>query len=210
MTQQPRHQSIHPLDRQEEAVRRDLTTLLHKLSLAYLAECHPEASPATLIEYELLIALAMVPAPHRHLDSLTTILGIHRRPLTQALQRMLTSGQVRRTRDTISLTALGRREARHHHHLTHIILKKIHRLSLSTMQELYQLGLGLLAKKQADQEISSDQLCAPCTYFQPYHENGSNAVHLCRMTNQTFRPLSSPQLPQTIRPLAPSHRNGHP
>lgn len=210
MTQQSRHHSIHPIDRKEEAVRRDLTTLLHKLSLAYLAEYHPDASPATLIEYELLIALTMVPAPHRHLDALTTILGIHRRPLTHALQRMLTSGQVRRTRQALSLTALGRREARHHHQLTHLILKKIHRLSLSTMEELYQLGLGLLAQKQADQEISAKQLCAPCTYFQPFHETGSNAIHLCRMTNRTFHSLPSPQLAQILRPLSPSHRNGHP
>ncbi|MEK7760519.1 MAG: hypothetical protein AAB433_02955 [Nitrospirota bacterium] len=200
MTQQSRQHSIHPIDRQEDAVRRDLTTLLHKLSLAYLAECHPDASPATLIEYELLIALTMVPAPHRHLDSLTTILGIHRRPLTHALQHMLASGQIRRTRHTLSLTALGRREAIHHHQLTHIILSKIHRLSLATMQELYQLGLGLLAKKQAEHEISPDQLCAPCTYFQPFHENGANAIHLCRMTNRTFQARSTPQPTQAIRP----------
>lgn len=210
MTQQSRHQSIHPIDRQEEAVRRDLTTLLHKLSLVYLAECHPDASPATLIEYELLIALRMVPAPDRHLDSLTTILGIHRRPLTHALQRMLTSGQVRRTSQTISLTALGRREATRHHQLTHIILSKIHRLSLSTMQELYQLGLGLLENKQTTQEISPDRLCAPCTYFQPFHENGANPIHLCRMTNRTFQAPSTPRPTQGIRPLSPSHRNGHP
>lgn len=183
-------------------LREELRTLLHKLAIAYRAEQRPDATADELIRDELLLAIALSPPREQTPHALAERLGLHSSHITHGIQSLLTHGLLTMKRRHPSLTEEGAHSLVQYQQPLHAVIGRLHRLSDATMAELQTVALQMLEEKQRARQISTQRLCLPCVYFQPFLHTNKKAPHHCGMTNRGFNDLPPiPLIPASHLPV---------
>jgi predicted transcriptional regulator len=185
-------------------LRAKLTTLLHKLAIAYRAEQRSDATADELIRDELLVAIALSPPREQTTHALAERLGLHSSHIAHGLQSLLTQGLLTMKRRRPCLTEKGAHSLTQHQQPLHAVIGRLQRLSDTTMTDLLTVAIQILEDKQRARQISTQRLCVPCVYFQPFLHTNKRTPHHCGMTNRGFNDLSPIPLHSfsTDQPLA--------